>query len=239
MATQITKIKSKPVYYKALSISPTGEMVNTDSRTIKGYAAVFGNKDSDCDILIKGAFAKSINERGPASTSNRKVIMLWQHDMDEPLGRITTLKEDDYGLYFEAELDKIPEADRTLEQLKSGTLNQFSIGYRYVWDKMEYDADADAYVVKEVELFEISVVSIGCNEMTYFLGMKSEEMESEQNKLNRDTEKVIKQLPTECQYKVRQLISKHIALAETEPGKPTPEIEPQKKGLIISIGSKI
>lgn len=207
----------KPVEYKALSVSTEGLLVSEDSRTISGYAAVFNNIDNARDMIIKGAFTKSLNERGVGSKTNRKIAFLWQHDMGEPLGSLTELKEDDFGLYFEAVLDNIPEADRALEQLKSGTLNQFSIGYQYVWDKMEWDEEKECFICKELNLFEISVVTIGCNELTGFSGMKAEQLDSEANRLQRDTEKILKNLPNDTQYAIRQLIAKHIALAEAEP----------------------
>jgi len=207
----------KPVEYKSLAIDSSGVMVENESRTITGYAAIFGNKDMAKDILVKGCFAKSINERGPESKTNRKIAFLWMHEMSEPLGRITKLYEDEKGLYFEATLDKIPEADRALEQMKSGTLNQFSIGYQYVWDKMEYDESEDAFIIKEVNLFECSVVTQGANDETFFAGLKSDQIESEENKLFRDTEKALKQLPIEQAYEIRQLIAKHISLTNSKP----------------------
>ena len=82
--------------------------------------------------MIKGCFSKSIQERGIESSANDKIIFLWMHKMDEPIGKITKLVEDDKGLYFEAEIDKIQLGDRAINQLESGTLNQFSIGYSYV-----------------------------------------------------------------------------------------------------------
>lgn len=216
----VAERRNKPIQYKALSA--TEVKVSADSRTISGYAAIWGNIDNAGDMLIKGCCSKSISERGPESKTNRKIIFLWMHDIDEPLGRITKLIEDDKGLYFEAVVDAIPEGDRALEQLKSGTLNQFSIGYQYVWQNCEYDSAKEAFIVKEINLFEISVVSLGCNEETGFEGMKSmHEIESAVNKLNRETDKFIKNMPYEDGLKVRQLISKHIALATTEPGKPT------------------
>lgn len=207
---------AKPVEYKALSVSTEGVLV--EKRTISGYAAIFGNRDEAGDIIVKGAFAKSIAERGPASSTNRKIILLWQHDMDNPLGRLTDLREDEKGLYFEAEVDQIPEGDRALAQLLSGTLNQFSIGYKYVWDKMEYEEATDSFICKEINLFEVSIVSLGCNELTGFAGMKSEQRESERNQLNRDIEAAIKAVPDAAsQYKFRQLFAKTIALTEAQP----------------------
>lgn len=232
MANQTKRQSTKPVHYKAQSA--TDVKVDSNSRTISGYAAIWGNVDDAGDVLMKGCCAKSISERGPESSTNRKIIFLWMHDCDEPLGRITKLVEDEKGLYFEAEVDKIPDGDRCIEQLKSGTLNQFSIGYMYVWANCEWDSAKDVLIVKEINLFEISVVSLGCNPETGFEGMKSaSDVDSERNKLMRDTDKALKSLPYEDQLKIRQLISKHIALSEAQPDKPLPPTNepPAPKGV--------
>lgn len=236
-AQQRKRIQGMPVQFKSLSVAITGELISEESRTISGYAAVFNNVDEARDMIIKGAFSKSINERGPQSNTNRKVAFLWMHNMSEPLGRITSLTEDEKGLYFEAVLDKIPQADRALDQMKSGTLNQFSIGYKYVWDKMEYDEEKDCFVCKELNLFEVSVVTLGCNELTGFSGLKSQQLESEANQLDRDTERALKSLNEEQQYEIRQIISKHIALANAEPQKEAlqaPDKPQPKKGINFS-----
>lgn len=134
METMTNKYKDKMgMQYKLFSINSKDVQYSPESRTISGYAAVFGNMDKAHDILLKGCFFKSINERGPQSQANDKIILLWMHDMSEPLGFITELKEDDRGLYFEARIDEIELGDRAIKQLESGTLNQFSIGYEYVW----------------------------------------------------------------------------------------------------------
>lgn len=59
--------------------------VDPDNHIIEVKFAVYGIPDSDRDILIKGCFAKSISERGPESSTNRKIAFLWQHDMFDPL----------------------------------------------------------------------------------------------------------------------------------------------------------
>lgn len=147
--------------------------------------------------------------------------------MTKPIGRFTTLVEDEKGLYFEAELDNIPLANDVLEQYKSGTLNQHSIGFRYLKDKVDYNKELDAFMIKEVDLFEGSVVTMGANENTPFMGIKSEQVESYVEELRRETEQALKHIPFEDQYKIRQIISKHISLIETEPIKITPiENEP-------------
>jgi hypothetical protein len=141
--------------------------------------------------------------------------------MSRPIGRFTSLAEDEKGLYFEAELDNIPLANDVLEQYKSGTLNQHSIGFRYIADKVEYSKSEDTYYIKEVDLFEGSVVTMGANENTPFVGLKADNVESEVEQLRRETELALKHIPFEEQYKIRQLISKHISLMETEPIKVT------------------
>lgn len=227
MTLEEKRTRSGLIQYKELAINSEGLLVSQDKRTISGYAAVFGNRDEALDILVQGCCAKSIKEHGPESSSNRKIVFLWQHDMSEPLGRITVLREDDYGLYFEAVIDKIPEGDRCLQQLESGTINQFSIGFRYIWDKCEWDEEKEALIVKELVLFEISAVSIGCNEDTYFMGMKAEQLESHRNKLDRECEKALKDLPHETQFQLRQIITKYLALERAEPSADTQEqVEP-------------
>lgn len=221
------KNRNRPVVYKSL-----GGEVEVNDRVVSGYLASFGTKDSDSDIILKGAFTKSLNERGVGSTTARKIAYLYQHDMTKPIGRFTTLVEDEKGLYFEATLDNIPLANDVLEQYKSGTLNQHSIGFRYIMDKVEFSKDQDAFIVKELDLFEGSVVTMGANENTPFVGLKSESVESEVEQLRRETELALKHIPFEEQYKIRQLISKHISLIETEPIKVTHVVEePNAKSL--------
>lgn len=212
--------------------------LNVESRKISGYAAIFNNVDKAKDKLIKGCFAKSIDERGPSSTANDKIILLWQHDQHEPIGRITELKEDDRGLYFEAEIDTIELGDRALNQLESGTLNQFSIGYNYVWDNVSYDKDEDCYIVKEVKLYEISVVSIGCNGLTEYLGLKSvEDVNQAYKKLASEISEATKHMSTKKQAMIQMLISKAMSLASMKPEtiKDTPLDESKADSKINSV----
>lgn len=201
-------MRHKPIFTKEYTY-------DGDSRTISGYAAVFGNIDKASDKLIKGCFANSILERGPQSNANDKILLLWQHDMSEPIGRITKLQEDEKGLYFEAEIDEIELGDRALKQLESGTLNQFSIGYSYVWERCDWDEEQQCYVVKEVKLYEISVVSIGCNGETEYLGLKSvEDTDAAYEELNREIAAFSSRWGAQKQQKLQNIIAKAVSLAE-------------------------
>lgn len=209
------KYYGNSVVYKSFAVDSI--KADTESRKVSFYAAGYGNKDLDSDILIQGCCAKSIQEHGPGSKSAQKIAYLYQHNMAEPIGRITLMREDPEGLYIEAEIDRIPEGDRVLEQYKSGTLNQHSIGFRYIWDKMEYDELTDSFIVKEIQLYEVSVVTIGANENTPFQGFKSEEMITAQEQLTKEVDTFLKGFDATVAYRFRQLLSKTKSLAEAEP----------------------
>lgn len=198
---------------------------NGESRTISGYAAVFNNKDKAGDILIKGCFAKSIQDRGPESQANDKIIMLWQHDQHEPIGKITKLVEDEKGLYFEAFIDDVERGNQAIKQLESGTLNQFSIGYSYVWERCEYDNERDAFIVKEVVLYEISVVSIGCNGETEYLGLKAECADPYEEMKN-EIESVVKGLNIRKKEEIYTIVRKALSLGQFKPNAPQKAVEP-------------
>jgi HK97 family phage prohead protease len=198
---------------------------NGESRTISGYAAVFNNKDKAGDILIKGCFAKSIQDRGPESQANDKIIMLWQHDQHEPIGKITKLMEDEKGLYFEAFIDDVERGNQAIKQLESGTLNQFSIGYSYVWERCEYDNERDAFIVKEVVLYEISVVSIGCNGETEYLGLKAECADPYEEMKN-EIESVVKGLNIRKKEEIYTIVRKALSLGQFKPNAPQKAVEP-------------
>ena len=190
--------------------------LDTESRTISGYAAVFNNVDKAGDMLISGCFSKSIRERGPESNANDKILLLWQHEVDEPIGRIVKLIEDDKGLYFEAEIDRIELGDRAISQLESGTLNQFSIGFSYVWENCEWDNDI--FIVKEVKLYEISVVTFGCNPETEYLGLKSsDDCPTRYKKLNDKISLLSRKMGARNQQLLQEIISEAVSLSLLKP----------------------
>lgn len=163
--------------------------------------------------FIKGCFAKSIQERGPGSNSNYEIKFFNQHNQSDPLSLFETIKEDEIGLYFRTRpLDDVASADRVLKQLRSGTLNNFSNGFNYIWDKVEWDDEDNSLVVIEARLFEISVVSIPSDMETYAL-RSAEDLED----LADDTEEFIKSLPRKSQLEARQLFARHKPLINNEP----------------------
>lgn len=116
----------------------------------EGYASVFGIVDQGMDVVERGAFRKSLG--------TRKVKMLWQHDMSQPIGVWDEIYEDERGLFVRGRLLKEVEKGReAMALLRAGAIDSMSIGYR----TMESMPEGDGRVRKltEVDLFEISLVT--------------------------------------------------------------------------------
>ena len=138
--------------------------VSLSDRTFKGYAATW-DKDQGGDIIAKGAFTKTIAERG------NRVKVLWQHS--EPLGVPSLMREDEKGLYVEGRISKTRLGDEALELMRDGVIDQMSIGFSIPSGKSEYSGDDDARIIREVKLFEFSPVTFPMNENAYITGVKS------------------------------------------------------------------
>lgn len=143
--------------------------LDTKQGIVMGYGSAFGNIDYDGDKMRKGAFSKTIMERGPQGSD--QIAMLWQHKYDQPIGKITMLREDDNGLYFEAKMSETQKGRDAMKYYEEGIIKEHSIGFRIIDAEMEEDAQ----VIKEVMLYEVSAVTWGANPNTPLVGMKAEE----------------------------------------------------------------
>lgn len=208
-------------FYPSVSFGETRAPKVENERLIKQYFAIWGVRDSYGTAVIKGAFKKSIEERGPQSKAPSKIIVLWQHDSRDPLCVPNLIKEDDIGLYAEYEPDPVPSGDRCVIQTRSKTINQGSFGFNYVWDKMEYDDKTDTVYMKEVDAYELSPVTFGSNTETYV--KRSSDGKVSDEFLLDETEDLIKQLPRKFHLELRNIIDRHISLAQAQP----PEIRQQ------------
>ncbi len=153
----------------------------TEEGTFTGYASIFGNKDSYNDIVQKGAFTNSLRDR--------KVKLLWQHCPNKPIGKFTKIYEDDKGLFVEGQLFlDIQLAQEAYSLLKNDGIDGISIGYRNI--KTEYDEENDIRYLKEVELYEASIVTFPANETATVMDVKKEE----KPQINIDNVKTLKEI---------------------------------------------
>ena len=221
-AEQIVKLKQRArhVEYSNVSFDEVPELETRsaallDKRQVEGYAIIWGKRNLFGEKFVKGSWAKSIQERGPGSSSKYKIKMLWQHRDDDPLGLFEEIRETDIGLYFRTvPLDDVPSADRVLQQIRSGTINNFSAGFNFVWDKIEYDEEDNSYVLMEVEGYEISPVSIPADMGTYAIRNINDRMQLES--LYDEVEDFIGLLPKKDRLQARNLFARHKALIEAE-----------------------
>lgn len=154
--------------------APMGELVDADSKAgiVKGYASVFDNKDSDNDIIRRGAYSKTIAENGS------RVKYLYQHDMSKPLGKMVHMEEDAKGLLFEAKIADTTLGKDVVELIKAGVITENSVGILPI----QKEDKGDYREIKEVRLFEVSAVTLAANDQAMILDVKG----------NYDQEKILK-----------------------------------------------
>jgi len=124
-----------------------------DDGCFAGYASLFGAVDLGGDVVVPGAFTRSLRERGASG-----IRMLYQHDPGEPIGVWQELREDARGLFVRGKLAKDVERSRAvLSLMRAGALDGLSIGFRAV--KTHKDAKTKIRNIVEADLWEISVVT--------------------------------------------------------------------------------
>jgi len=151
-----------------------GEVIDADEKMgiVKGYGSIFGNVDSDGDIINKGAYKKTIQENGS------RVKYLYQHDMDKPIGKMINLEEDDKGLAFEAQVPKTRLGMDVIELMKAGVITENSVGILPI----QKGINGQYRELNEVKLFEVSAVTLAANDQAMIVDVKG----------NNDPEKIFK-----------------------------------------------
>ena len=163
------KLKDLPVNVKAGPDDGLGE------GEFSAYASVFGNVDSYGDVVVKGAFENDLKRW---EESGNPIPLLFGHNMSDPdynLGHVVTAIEDDKGLLVTAQLDlENPKALQTYRMLKGRRINQMSFAYDVVDEAQVEIADGQkANELRDLKLYEVSVVTIGANQETEVLAVKT------------------------------------------------------------------
>ena len=144
--------------------------VEDGSVMIRGMAST-NDFDRAGDTISPDAWAK-----GGLKNFENNPIILFNHDYNKPIGRATGLKVTPNGLELEAKISKsAPES--VCDLVKDGVLGAFSVGFRV--KDADYLSETDGYKIKDAELFEVSVVSVPCNQAATFSLAKSFDSETE------------------------------------------------------------
>jgi HK97 family phage prohead protease/HK97 family phage major capsid protein len=149
------------------------------SKSIKiaGYANTTA-KDRSGDIVTAEAWAKGIDNY------RRNPVLLYQHKHDCPIGRVDNIRVDKKGIFVEGLVSEAAEKNHGVQTLiKDGALKSFSVGFRVKDGK--YNREDDSMMITEVELLEISVVSVPCNQDSLFSIRKSFDSDEEFNEFKK------------------------------------------------------
>ena len=172
--------------------------------SIEGYASTWiRNADSWGDVVAKGAFTKTLKERW---NGGKGIPFLWSHKMDDLKAFIGTAAadEDDKGLHFIATFDDTEEAQKVRQLYKDGRLRKFSFAYDVLKSGMVTLEDGSkANELQELDLFEISAVTVPANDDASVVDVKSGRRNS---KVDEDKLKNVVTLLDEAKEALQELL---------------------------------
>jgi len=160
---------------KLFNLTSTFKTLGEDddgSINIKGFAST-NTKDRAGDIVDHDAWLK-----GGLDNFKNNPVILFNHNYDRPIGRATAIGVGEKGLELNARISK--SAGDVKELIKDGVLGAFSVGFRV--KDADYMSETDGYRIKDAELFEVSVVTVPCNQAATFSVAKSFDNMEEYNK---------------------------------------------------------
>ena len=136
----------------------------------EGYASTFGNEDSYGDVIKRGAFKQTLEQRGPG-----RIAMLYSHDQCAPIGKWLEMSEDKKGLKVVGEITPgHTVAANAYASLKHGAMSGLSIGYTVPKGGADTGENEDQRILKKIDLVEISVVARPANDLARVTAVKSE-----------------------------------------------------------------
>jgi hypothetical protein len=149
---------------RSIAYSNLEMRAENDGKTLVGYAAVFDSPSEPLpwtEFVKRGAFSKTLND-------GADVRLLIDHE-GIPLARTKSgtlaLEEDDRGLRVEAELDPSnPDAARVISAMRRGDMSQMSFAFRTIKDS--WNSDRSSRELREVQLYDVSVVTFPAYEQT-------------------------------------------------------------------------
>jgi HK97 family phage prohead protease len=153
------------VIYKSIPLSESRIETKGDARTIEGYASVFGVRDTQGDVVRKGAYSKTLEE------NFERMKVLRDHIPSKLIGKPVEAREDEHGLFTASRLSKTSLADETIALASDGIL-EMSVGIVIKRRNLIRMNDRPTTEITEAKLFEYSFVTFGANPGTEVTGVK-------------------------------------------------------------------
>lgn len=184
---------------------------------IKGSASTDA-LDRAGDMIESAAWAK-----GGLDNFKNNPVILFNHNYDRPIGRAKEIGVTENGLELTARISK--SAGEIKDLIKDGVLGAFSVGFKV--KDADYISETDGYKIKDAELFEVSVVSVPCNQTAVFSLAKSFDSMEEYDKFKKN---FIKETPSiDANAKIEQSSEANADKTETKMSEEnkTPEVSPE------------
>lgn len=142
--------------------APVLMLEHKSSGTISGYFSTYDRiPDSYGDVVAKGAFDRTIAAR---EETGHPWPLCWNHDLNQIIGAVESIEDDEHGPLMNARFFDTPLAQEKREIVKSGVVYQFSFAYSVVDSAVITLADGTkANELRDVELFEVSIVPVPAN----------------------------------------------------------------------------
>lgn len=172
---------------KTLEVKFTKSSFSEDDQYyhFSGYGATFNNVDRGNEVIKSGAFVNSLKEIFPK--------FCYQHDMRDPIGIFTEIKEDHYGLFVRGKMRKGFEKTKWIAGLiEDGAIDSMSIGFGINKGGYEYDSKTGITYLTDLKLYEVSFVTLPMNAEARIDSFKSD-FAADEIKSIRDVETVLKE----------------------------------------------
>jgi HK97 family phage prohead protease len=154
--------------YQYKSIGASFKDIDQSTMTVSGYLSAFDKVDSYGEVAVKGSFSKSLNE------NKERIRYLLNHDVNKSLGPFIELREDDYGLYYVAEVLPTSFGKDFMIMAERGIIREHSIGYK----EMQSKEEKGVKYITEHKLFEgSSLTGWGVNQFTPMTSVSKSESE--------------------------------------------------------------
>ncbi len=176
------RTKAFPAYVKA-----AGEQDGLDAGQFEAIVSVFGNVDHGGDVVLPGAFSRSLSEWKAAGDP---IPVIWSHQIGDPDSHIGVVLEaeellagddrlpeklrDNGGLWVRGQLDlDEPRAAKVHRLLKGRRVKQFSFSYDIRDGALGERDGRDVYELRDLDLYEVGPTLLGMNASTDLIGAKA------------------------------------------------------------------
>lgn len=193
------------------------QIKSLNDREFSGYGSIFGNRDLGGDVVEKGAFKRTLAQKKRAGHLPQ---MFWGHNPDQVPGKWLDMYEDDDGLMVRGVLADTQLGNEIHTLLKMDAVRGLSIGYV----TRDQDWEDDIRIIKDVDLWEVSIVSLPMNPLANIEHVKSRlSAAGEYVPTKTELEDILRKagfsrrVAKECVFKIRSFVEDDSCVKPDEP----------------------